>query len=152
MKSLYIVTAIADGIIKVSPASVLKMTENGTTEQSMTGNALTAKNMPQSIQVTNPRSFLIECGSAVYIGFCKTAESFRGIAALLVPILIAGAALYCAPSVAALFTRAASPLFKAAFTSAFFLAAAAAVFFISRRADITVEPRITSLAPPADVR
>ena len=29
MRSLYIVTAIADGIIKVSPASVLKMTENG---------------------------------------------------------------------------------------------------------------------------
>ncbi len=81
MKSLYIVTAIADGIIKVSPASVLKMTENGTTEQSMTGNDLTAKNVPQSIQVTNPLSFPIECGSAVYIGFSKTAESFRGIPA-----------------------------------------------------------------------
>ncbi|MGP1458498.1 MAG: hypothetical protein ACTTKL_04235 [Treponema sp.] len=140
MKSVYIVTEIADGIIKVSPVS----TSNPNSKS--TGKETTAKNSPRCIQVANPRSLPIECGSAVHIGFSKTAEALRGLSALLVPILAAGAALYLAPSAASALHLPPSPNFKAAFTSACFLVSAAAVFFISRRADITVEPHITSLA------
>jgi len=141
MKNVYIITEITNGIIKVSPAS-----SPYAAGKDMTGKGSVAQSEPQNICVTNPYAFPIKCGSAVHIGFSQSAELLRGFSALLIPLVIAGGALYVAPFAAVICKRVASPFFKAAFMSVCFLFSAAAVFFISRRTDITVEPRIISLA------
>ena len=127
MKPVYIVTEISENAVTVVPLQVEAGAKNG-------------------ITVLNPRGYQLEKNCKVYIGFSKTADVLRGIAALLVPMLCAAAGLYLSRPLAMLLHRPLTELFKMICAVFSFLSACSAVFILSRSANPILQPEITALA------
>lgn len=127
MKPVYIVTEISEAAVTVVPQQAEGGVRNG-------------------ITVLNPHGYRLEKDSKVYIGFSKTADALRGLAALFVPMLCAAAGLYLAAPLAAVLHRSLTEVFKMLCAAVAFLAACSAVFFLSRNTDPILRPEITGLA------
>lgn len=126
MKQIYIVTAINNDSILVTPEQ--KLAEPGV--------------FIPGIEVTNPSKFRISAGSKVTIGLSRKKEAVAGILALLIPICAGAAALFFSPFISSLLKKECTELFKAGIISLGFLTACAFVFAASRTIQTTVKLQI----------
>ena len=95
----------------------------------------------ESIEVRNPRKFLVSKGSVVAIRTYRTLEAFYGIISLLVPVFSAALG-FCFSSFV---LKNQSELLKAFFVLLFLTVSSIAVFVVSRFIRMDSRPKIIAL-------